>query len=151
MKPTTKKRLIINYKNLNEKEKEAFEEAYSEGYTQFIQKIQKPDGSFLFVVPLETNDAIYMVKVDVRVDSKLSEEEFDKEILHTNKVEEDDQDNEQDEDKEDKSHFVLVHGDYADVEKDVETEAMKDISSETEVDDDDYIDEKESSTDDDDL
>jgi hypothetical protein len=150
MKSTTKKRLIISYKNLSEAEKQAFDERYEDGYSEFIQKIQKPDGSLLFVVPFETDVAMYMVKVDVRVDTKLTDEEFDKEVLHSDKEEEDElDDTTADPDKADKANFVLVHGDYSDVEKEVEKEAAKDMPDDDSFDDD-YIDDKKQTDDEDD-
>lgn len=140
MKPTAKKRLIISYKNLSDKDKEAFELKYQEGYNEYIQKIQKPDGTLLFVVPFETEESIYMVKVDVRVDTKLTDEEFDKEVLHADKDAEEDvveASDEDDEMKGEKNNIVLMHGDYSDVEKEVEKEAEKELP---ETDEDSYED-----------
>ncbi|MBQ7984727.1 MAG: hypothetical protein IJ250_03720, partial [Bacteroidales bacterium] len=71
-----KKRLIISYERLPQADKEAFETLYEDGFTDYIQSVMRPDGTPLFVVPLETEENIYMVKVEVRVDSHLSEEEF---------------------------------------------------------------------------
>ena len=99
-----KKRLIISYDKLPQEGKDAFEQKYEEGFMDYIQSVTRPDGSPMFVVPLETEEAVYMVKVDVKVDSKLTDDEFDKEILHTSK---DDEDN----------ISTLVGGDSADIEK----------------------------------
>ena len=73
-----KKRSIISYQNLPQEAINLFEEKYGDGYADYAQKIMKPDGEPLYVVPLETDDAVYMVKVDVVIDSKFTEEEFDK-------------------------------------------------------------------------
>ena len=78
----------------------------------------KPDGTPLYVVPLETDEAIYMVKVDVVIDSKFTEEEFDKEILGTSKNDDEivsANAEEEEEEKVGQDKFVLVHGDYSDV------------------------------------
>jgi len=69
---------------------------------------------------LETEDAVYMVKVDVVVDSKFTEEEFDKEILGSSKNDDDiaGGDSEEEEDEtQGKDKFVLVHGDYSEIEQ----------------------------------
>lgn len=120
MKAQTKKHLIKSYQNLSQEAKDMFDAQYGEGYANAAQKITKPDGSSLYVVPLETEDAVYMVKVDVVVDSKFTEEEFDKEILGSSKNDDDiaGGDSEEEEDEtQGKDKFVLVHGDYSEIEQ----------------------------------
>lgn len=114
-----KKRLIKSYQNLPEEARELFNVKYGEGYANAAQKITKPDGSSMYVVPLETEDAVYMVKVDVVVDSKFTEEDFDKEILGSSKT--DDEivnatSEEEESDMQGKDKFVLVHGDYSEID-----------------------------------
>lgn len=77
-----KKRVIISYQNLSEELVEIFKEKYPHGYSEYITKITKPNNDVIFVVPIETEDATYLVKVDVKIDNKLTEEDFDK-ILFT--------------------------------------------------------------------
>jgi hypothetical protein len=117
MKAQEKKRLIKSYQNLPEEARELFDIKYGEGYANAAQKITKPDGSLLYVVPLETDDAVYMVKVDVVIDSKFSEEEFDKEILGSTKADEEIVNSHEEEEEENigQDKFVLVHGDYSNV------------------------------------
>jgi hypothetical protein len=116
-KKPIKKHLITSLQRLSPVEQSAFNELYASGYSHLIQKITKPDGTNIFVVPFETQDAIYMIKVDVKIDSKISEEEFDKEIFASTKTEDDiDDANDDDEHKSDNSKFVLVHGDYSSVD-----------------------------------
>lgn len=119
MKKQEKKRLIKSYQNLPEEARELFDVKYGEGYTNAAQKITKPDGSSIYVVPLETDDAVYMVKVDVVVDSKFTEEDFDKEILGSSKT--DDEivnatSEEEENEVQGKDKFVLVHGDYSEID-----------------------------------
>lgn len=119
MKMQEKKRLIKSYQNLPEEARELFNVKYGEGYANAAQKITKPDGSSMYVVPLETEDAVYMVKVDVVVDSKFTEEDFDKEILGSSKT--DDEivnatSEEEESDMQGKDKFVLVHGDYSEID-----------------------------------
>ncbi len=119
MKAQEKKRLIKSYQNLPEEARELFDLKYGEGYANAAQKITKPDGSLLYVVPLETDDAVYMVKVDVVIDSKFSEEEFDKEILGPSKNDDEIVGSASDEEEDEvqgKDKFVLVHGDYSEVD-----------------------------------
>lgn len=73
-----KKKVIISYHNLPPKVMEAFKEKYMYGYSEFISKITKPNNDVIYVVPLDTEDASYMVKIDVKVDSKMTDEDFDK-------------------------------------------------------------------------
>lgn len=73
-----KKKVIVSYNNLSEELLEIFKEKYPHGYSEYITKITKPNNDVIFVVPIETDDATYLVKVDVKIDNKLTEEEFDK-------------------------------------------------------------------------
>ncbi len=132
MKASQKKRLIISYQNLPQQARDLFDSTYGDGYADAAQKITKPDGSLMYVVPLETDDAVYMVKVDVVIDSKFSDEDFDKEILGTSKNDDETTSNAEDEDTEDESNqdkFVLVHGDYSDIKdlEDTQEEDEEDI------------------------
>jgi len=73
-----KRKVIISYHNLLPEALEAFKEKYPTGYSDYITKITKPNNDVIYVVPLDTDDAAYLVKVDVKVDNKMSEEDFDK-------------------------------------------------------------------------
>ena len=64
-----KKNLIVSYKNLSDDLKELFKEAYPDGYNDHLQKFVKPNGEAIFVVPFETEDAVYMVKFEVKIDT----------------------------------------------------------------------------------
>ena len=61
-----KKNLIVSYKNLSDEMKEMFKERYPEGYNDYLQRFEKPNGEVIFVVPMETEDTVYMVKFDVK-------------------------------------------------------------------------------------
>ena len=116
-----KKRLIISSENLSEELKELFKEVYSEGYGEYMQKIVKPDGTPIFVVPLETEEISYMVKFEVMIDSKVSDEDLDK-GLDLSKEEDASADIDEIEEEKDDSHkeFALKHGDYDQDEDDDE-------------------------------
>ncbi len=49
----------------------AFKEKYPRGYADYmgdIFKVEKPDGSFFYAVSVEIPDAIYLVKITVKID-----------------------------------------------------------------------------------
>lgn len=83
MKPTRtrKKNLIVSYKNLTPELLELLKQTYPEGYKDYIQRFEKPNGETIFVVSIETEDTCYMVKMDVKVDSAMAADaELDKEM-----------------------------------------------------------------------
>lgn len=121
-----KKRLIVSYKNLQEKDMELFNTTYAEGFIDYIQRVEKPDGTPMFLVPLETQEAYLMVKVEVRVEENIAEDDFDKD--YDDKEEEttlDDIEN-----GKNNQNFKLIHGDYSTEDRLVEEQANKDMSEE---------------------
>lgn len=121
-----KKRLIVSYKNLQEKDMELFNTKYAEGFMDYIQRVEKPDGTPMFLVPLETQEAYLMVKVEVRVEENIAEDDFDKD--YDDKEEEttlDDIEN-----GKNNQNFKLIHGDYSTEDRLVEEQANKDMSEE---------------------
>ena len=73
-----KKNLIVSYKNLSEELKELFKERYPEGYEDYLQRFEKPNGDIIFVAPMETDDTMYMVKFDVKIDTTYTDDDMDK-------------------------------------------------------------------------
>ena len=73
-----KKNLIVSYKNLSDEMKEMFKEHYPEGYNDYLQRFEKPNGEVIFVVPMETEDTVYMVKFDVKIDTTYTDDDMDK-------------------------------------------------------------------------
>jgi hypothetical protein len=69
-----KKRVIKSLDNLSEDLKELLKRQYPNGYEGSITRIATPKKEPMFVFPLETDDAIYLVKVPV---TKNSEGEYD--------------------------------------------------------------------------
>ena len=73
-----KKRAVISYENMSDALMEAFKEKYPHGYADYmgdIFKVDKPDGTSFYAVPLEIPDALYLVKIKVRVDDYEDAEE----------------------------------------------------------------------------
>lgn len=70
-KDIKKKRAVISYENMTEELLEAFKEKYPRGYSDYmgdIFKVDKPDGTSFYAVTLEVPDALYLVKIKVKVD-----------------------------------------------------------------------------------
>lgn len=72
-----KKRVIVSHANLSPELIEAFKATYPYGYGEALIRIDKPAGDFFYAVPFETEEISYLVKVDVKIDSK-PEEDMDK-------------------------------------------------------------------------
>jgi len=67
----SKRRLVVSYNNLSPELLAIIKERYPRGYADYmgeIFKVDKPDGSFFYAISLEVPDAIYLVKVDVKID-----------------------------------------------------------------------------------
>ncbi|MCR5822475.1 MAG: hypothetical protein K6F85_06130 [Bacteroidales bacterium] len=159
-----KKNLIVSYKNLSDELKELFAETYPEGYKEHLQRNVKPSGEPIFVVPLETDDTVYMVKFEVKIDTTLADDDLDKD-LYGDDIDKDEEFSplsealDKDEDINNHTERVLKHGAY---EEDLDDDHSKkrkkvildpDIASafSEEEDFDSYIDEDDEEEDDDDL
>ena len=70
----TKKRLVTSIHNLSVEQQSELKALYPLGFSEIMQRIAKPDGSFFYVVPYETEDTYYLVKVDVKVDDGQDDE-----------------------------------------------------------------------------
>lgn len=69
--PTNKKRAVISYENMSQELLDAFKEKYPHGYADYlgdIFKVEKPNGDFFYAVSLEVPDAVYLVKIKVKID-----------------------------------------------------------------------------------
>ena len=75
MAPSAKKRLVTSFNNLAPELQEAVKAAYPLGYTDYMMRIDKPNGDFFFAVPFETEEISYLVKIDVKIDDISNEEE----------------------------------------------------------------------------
>ena len=117
---THKNNRIISFDKLTDELKEQFAEAYPQpdGYDPYLKKIIKPDGTPICVVPFETEDTVYMVKFEVKIDSPMAEDELEKDLFgdSTKGSEMSDMDimEQNDNGEKDEAHreFTLNHGDY---------------------------------------
>lgn len=67
----SKKRAVVSYANMSAELAAAFKEKYPRGYADYmgdIFKVDKPDGSFFYAISLEIPEAIYLIKIDVKID-----------------------------------------------------------------------------------
>lgn len=90
---STKKRLVANFHNLTPEQQEAVKELYPHGFTEVMTRIDKPNGDFFYVVPYETDDTSYLVKIDVKIDDRSEEDEekdyYDEEIKGADELQDD--------------------------------------------------------------
>ena len=72
---TTKKRVVTKLQNMSEELQEEVRKQYPHGFTDHMIRIDKGPGDFFYAVDLETDDIHYLIKVDVKIDDKLEEDE----------------------------------------------------------------------------
>lgn len=65
---STKKRLVTSFNNLPAELQEEVKNLYPRGFSEVMQRIDKPNGDFFYVVPFETEEISYLVKIDVKID-----------------------------------------------------------------------------------
>jgi hypothetical protein len=79
-----KKKVIVSYSNLPQNVIEAIRIQYPDGYANYIKKFPKPNNDFFHAITVETEDTIYLVKVNVKIDNinpeKLEEQLFASEL-----------------------------------------------------------------------
>ncbi len=71
MAQDNKKRHIVSYENMSRELAEAFAEKYPKGFSDYLPDLTrytKPDGTPFYAVMLEIPDAIYLVKIKVKID-----------------------------------------------------------------------------------
>ncbi len=71
MEKSEKKRAVVSYENMSEELAAAFAEKYPKGFNDYfpdLVKYDKPDGTFFYAVTVETETAIYLVKIQAKTD-----------------------------------------------------------------------------------
>ena len=66
-----KNRAVVSYENMSPELAAAFAEKYPKGYADYLPdliKYDKPDGTSFFAVTVEIEEAIYLVKIKVKID-----------------------------------------------------------------------------------
>lgn len=69
-----KKRLIVNIDNLPEGVPEAIRKKYPYGYNDYVIKVPKGNNDFFYAITVDTENASYLVKVNVKIDSIITDE-----------------------------------------------------------------------------
>ena len=70
-----KRRSVVRFANLPEELQEEVKKLYPYGYNEAMMRIEKPNGDFFYAVPFETDEVSYLVKVAVKIDDHVDEEE----------------------------------------------------------------------------
>lgn len=70
-----KRRSVVSFANLPEELQEEVNKLYPYGYNEAMMRIEKPNGDFFYAVPFETDEVSYLVKVAVKIDDHVDEEE----------------------------------------------------------------------------
>lgn len=76
IKRVTKKRLVTSFQKLTPELQLLVKEEYPNGYNDAMTRIDKPNGDFFYAVPFETEDIFYLIKVDVKIDGVLTEDDY---------------------------------------------------------------------------
>lgn len=75
MSTDNKKRSVVSFANLAPELQEELKRLYPAGFSDVMMRIEKPNGEFFYVVPFETEEVSYMVKVAVKIDDHIEDEE----------------------------------------------------------------------------
>lgn len=71
MQQDIRKRHVISFENMSAELVDMFNEKYPKGFNDYLPdlvKYTKPDGTPFYAVTMETQDAIYLVKIQVKTD-----------------------------------------------------------------------------------
>jgi hypothetical protein len=72
-----KKRIIKSFEKLSPEQQELFRELYARGFGNNLIRLNNAQGVPFFTVPLETEDAMLLVKVELPKPKKVVEEDDD--------------------------------------------------------------------------
>lgn len=73
----TKKRLVTSFNNLTTDQQSEVKALYPRGFVEVMTRIDKPNGDFFYVVPYETDEVSYLVKIDVKIDDSTDDVDDD--------------------------------------------------------------------------
>lgn len=65
-----KKRLVVSYSNVSPEVLEAIRKKYPLGYSNHVIKVKTRGDDFFYAITVDTEDASYLVKVPVKIDTK---------------------------------------------------------------------------------
>ena len=73
----TKKRLVTSFNNLTTDQQNEVKALYPRGFAEVMTRIDKPNGDFFYVVPYETDEVSYLVKIVVKIDDSTDDVDDD--------------------------------------------------------------------------
>jgi hypothetical protein len=73
-----RKKLVISYKNLSPELLALVKLKYPYGYQHHVVKVTKPNNEFFHAITLDTEEASYLVKVNVKIDTKPKDDDDEK-------------------------------------------------------------------------
>jgi hypothetical protein len=96
-----RKKLIINYANVSPELMEAIRKKYPLGWINHTIKVPQAGGAFFFAITLDTDEASYLIKVPVKIDTKSDKDEdfFDSALDLKETEEKEDEDEDKDKEK----------------------------------------------------
>lgn len=68
---------VIKYEDLPSDALRALRAKYPDGWKDYVRKITKPNGEFFYSISVDTETVSYLVKVNVKIDSKTDAEKLD--------------------------------------------------------------------------
>jgi hypothetical protein len=72
-----RKKLIINYSNVSAELMEAIRKKYPLGWVNHTIKVKTTGDSFFFAITVDTEEASYLIKVPVKIDTKSDKDDED--------------------------------------------------------------------------
>ena len=91
--PIQKKRLVASIHNLSPELQEAVKTLYPTGFSEAMIRIEKPNGDFFYAVPFETDEVAYLVKIDVKIDDVVDDDDdkdyFDDDLKGADEIQDD--------------------------------------------------------------
>lgn len=72
---TGKKHLVTSFHNLTPEMQEEVKAMYPAGFSEAMIRVDKPNGDFFYAVPFETSDTAYLVKIDVKIDDGIEDDD----------------------------------------------------------------------------
>lgn len=68
-------RRIVSYEKLTAEQRALFDKEFPDNIEDFAQRFPKPNGDFFYAIPFKTEDAYFLVKVEVKIDSPSDDED----------------------------------------------------------------------------
>jgi hypothetical protein len=72
---------VIKFEELPQEASLALAKKYPDGWKDFVRKITKPNGEFFYAIDIDTENASYLVKVNVKIDSKSDVEKMSESFI----------------------------------------------------------------------